>query len=73
MVETTLIGLAMKMMEQECSEKHTGDESTAWLVTAPAMLKTGKSSGEDLDTEILLLKMAVSCESAAVTLEGQGK
>lgn len=43
-------------------EKQVDDTENTWLVSAPGMIKRGKSTGEDFDVENILLKMEVFCE-----------
>lgn len=40
-------------------EKQTGNNGSMYMVTAPAMIRRGKSTGEDFDSETILLKMEV--------------
>ena len=48
-------------MEVQPGEKRTVDGQKVQLVVAPGLMKRGRSTGEDYETEIMLLKMTVSC------------
>lgn len=50
------------LMELQRGEKQVDDTGNTWLVSAPGMIKRGKSTGEDFDVENILLKMEVFCE-----------
>lgn len=52
------------LMELQRGEKQeqVDDSGNTWLVSAPGMIKRGKSTGEDFDVENILLKMEVFCE-----------
>lgn len=49
-------------MELWRGKKQTGDSGHVWLVSAPGMIKRGKSTGEDFNVENILLKMEVAWE-----------
>lgn len=46
-------------MKPDLDEKQTDDSENLMLVSAPGMIKYGKSTGEDFDVENLLLSMEV--------------
>lgn len=50
------------LMEMWRGKKQTGDSENVWLVSAPGMIKRGKSTGEDFNVENILLKMEVAWE-----------
>lgn len=43
------------LAELNQGERQTGDNGNVWLVSAPGMIKRGKSTGEDFDVETILL------------------
>ena len=49
-------------MELQQGEKRTVDGQQVQLVVAPALIKKGRSTGEDYGTTNMLLKYTVSCE-----------
>lgn len=49
-------------MELEKGEKASGSKQKVFLVTSPAVVKRGKSTGESFNEATLLLRMEVSCE-----------
>jgi len=49
-------------MELEKGEKASGSRQKVFLVTSPAVVKRGKSTGESFNEATLLLRMEVSCE-----------
>lgn len=52
-------------------EKQTVDGGNTWLVSAPGVIKRGKSTGEDFDVEIILLKMKVFQEPENIEQIGE--
>ncbi|KAF2814240.1 uncharacterized protein BDZ99DRAFT_380058 [Mytilinidion resinicola] len=50
------------MMELEKDEKVSGGKQKVSLVTSPAVVKRGKSTGESFNEATLLLRMEVTCE-----------
>lgn len=61
----------VKLAELQQDEKQTGDNGNTWLVSAPGMIKRGKSTGEDFDLEILLLKMKIFQEPGNIEQIGE--
>lgn len=54
------------LMELQRGERQVDDTGNTWLVSAPGMIKRGKSTGEDFDVENVLLKMEVFCEPRTI-------
>lgn len=50
------------LMEPEPGKEQMGDSGNVMLVSAPGMIKRGKSTGEDFHVENMLLKMEVCWE-----------
>ncbi len=53
-------------MELEKGERASKNKQKVILVTSPGVRKRGKSTGDDFDSEMLLLKMEVSCDAPQV-------
>lgn len=52
-------------------EKQTGDSENVWLVSAPGMIRRGKSSGEDFDSKTIVLKLEIFFEPKATKPKGR--
>ena len=52
-------------MEMQQGEKHAVDGQKVQMVVAPGLIKRGRSTGDNYETESMLLKMTVSCEVIA--------
>ena len=49
-------------MELELGKMQPGDSENVMLISAPGMIKRGKSTGEEFDVENILVRMEVSLE-----------
>lgn len=59
------------LMELWRGKEQTGDSGNVWLVSAPGMIKCGKSTGEDFNVENILLKMEVAWEPRTIENTGE--
>ena len=59
------------IMELQQGEKRTLDGQKVQLVVAPGLIKRDKSTGEDYETESMLLTITVSCELITADNPGQ--